>query len=578
MNGVASQNTTERPVIRGRKHAISSGHFLASQAGYEILQAGGNAVDAGVAAAMVLAVVHSDIVNFAGVCPMMVYTAEDGVVRSIDGLGYWPRAADVEVFRNDFDNRIPEGILRTVMPAAPAAWIAALERFGTVSFADAVSFAAGYARDGFVLYPLMASNIALDAEKYRRWPSSAAHYLPSGSAPVVGEVFRQPDLASTIDYMIASEAAASHGGRQAGLKAARDAFYRGDIARTIADYHTAQGGWVTFEDLSGYKPAWEPVFSQSFRNHEVYSCGPWCQGPVLLQALKLLSRTGIEGLAHNSFEYIHLLAEVLKLSFCDREHFYGDPRFVDVPLETLLSDDYADRRLALIDRDKAWTDLPPRDPALTGTNQARLVEASEGETPPAHDTSFVAVFDRYGNAFSATPSDVSRDTPIIPGTGICPSSRGSQSRVEPGHPSVVAPGKRPRLTPNPAMVLDTMGRPVLALGSPGADVQSQAMLQALLNCMLFGMNPQEAVEAPRFATFSFPSSFAPHSHFPGRLSYEARIEPNVVEKLGVAGHDLFAWPSSVWRAGGVCLVAKDHETGVVSAGADPRRESYALGT
>ena len=577
MSTVSSQNTTHRPVIRGRTHAVSSGHYLASQAGFEVMQAGGNAVDAGVAAAMVLAVVHSDIVNVAGVCPMMFYSAEDGRVRSLDGLGYWPARADVELFRNEYDNAIPEGILRTVMPAAPAAWIAALRRFGTISFADAVSHAVGYARDGFVMYPLMASNIVTDADKYRRWDTSAAHYLPAGRPPEVGEVFVQSDLAATLDHMIAAERAASDRGRDEGLQAAHDAFYRGDIARAIADYHTAHGGWVSFDDLAGYEPSWEPVYSQSFGKNTVFACGPWCQGPILLQALKLLSRTRVHEFAHNSFEYIHLVAEVLKLSFCDREHYYGDPKFVDVPLAALLSDDYADRRLRLIDPSRAWRDLPPRDAELAGGHSGRTLNAAPGELPPAHDTSFVAVFDRFGNAFAATPSNVSRDTPIIPGTGLCPSSRGSQSRVEPGHPAVVAPGKRPRLTPNPAMALDDRGRPILAIGSPGADVQSQAMLQVLLNTELFGMNPQEAIEEPRFATFSFPSSFAPHSHFPGRLSHEARIGEDVLEKLSAAGHELFAWPEWVWRAGGVCMVSKDHQTGVVQAGADPRRESYALG-
>ena len=577
MTEVSSQNTTYRPVIRGCSHAISSGHFLASQAGFEVLENGGNAVDAGVAAAMVLAVVHSDIVNVAGVCPTMIYSAEDGRVYSLDGLGHWPRAADVDLFRNEYNNSIPEGILRTVMPAAPAVWIAALKRFGTLSFADAVGAAVRYARDGFVMYPLMASNIATDAEKYRRWESSAAHYLPGGQPPEVGDVFAQPDLAATLGHMVAEEAAVAARGRDVGLEAAHSAFYRGDIARTIADYHAAHGGWVTFEDLAGYQSNWEPVYAQAFGGNTVYACGPWCQGPVLLQALKLLSRSGVEKLQHNSFTYIHLVAEILKLCFCDREYFYGDPKFVDVPLTELLSDAYADRRLQLIDPQRAWRDLPPRSPELQSSHSGILMEAAPREVPAAHDTSYVAVVDRHGNAFSATPSDVSRDTPVIPGTGLCPSSRGSQSRVEPGHPSVLAPGKRPRLTPNPAMVLDNQNRPVQVIGSPGADVQSQAMLQVLLNVELFGMNPQEAVEAPRFATFSFPSSFSPHSHFPGRLSYEARISADVLDALAAVGHELFAWPDWIWRAGGVCLVTKDHRTGVVSAGADPRRECYALG-
>jgi gamma-glutamyltranspeptidase/glutathione hydrolase len=299
---------------------------------------------------------------------------------------------------------------------------------------------------------------------------------------------------------------------------------------------------------------------------------------VLLQSLRLLDGGVLGGLEHNSPAYIHRLSESIKLAFADRHAYYGDPRFRKVPLSRLLSDEYTDRRRELIDLARAQTGLPaPGDYRQTGVAPYMIPAAPDpGPVLASLDTSYVCVIDRAGNAFSATPSDVSADTPVIPGTGLCVSSRGSQSWIDPIHPASVQPGKRPRLTPNPAIAI-RQDEFVLPFGTPGGDVQCQAMLQTFLNCTVFQMNAQQAVEAARFGSYSVPDSFWPHSYLPGRLNLEARIPEETGDVLSKMGHDVARWPAWTWKAGGVCMILKNLATGVMSAGADPRRPSYALG-
>ena len=571
--------TAHRPVIMGTRHMVVSGHYLAAHAGFQILEAGGNAIDAGVAAGIALGVLQSDMVNVAGVAPIILYLADRREVITISGLGCWPRAVSTELFRRDYNGRIPEGILRTVVPAAPDAWITALERYGTMGFADVAATAIRFARDGFPMHPFMAGQIRANVDSYRRWPSNAAIYLPGGQPPQPGDVFQQTDLARTLQYMVDEEAHARNRGREAGLQAARDAFYRGDIAATIVQFHRENGGLLTAEDLAEFRVGVEPPVHTTFGEVEVYACGPWCQGPVLLQALTLLEGCDLRAQGHNSLRYIHTVTEAVKLAFADRDRYYGDPRFVQVPMAELLSKAYAERRRALIRENEAWPEMPPAGDPQTLSALAtggRMVPEARNAGSPGLDTSYVCVMDRHGNVFSATPSDTSSDTPVVPGTGLCPSSRGSQSWADPNHASCVAPGKRPRLTPNPALALRN-GRPFMAFGTPGGDVQAQAMLQAFLNIVLFGMDPQEAVEAPRFASYSFPDSFEPHAYHPGRLNIEGRISQETGAALAALGHKVHWWPQWVWRAGAVCCIVADPITGVLHGGADPRRQSYAVG-
>jgi gamma-glutamyltranspeptidase/glutathione hydrolase len=560
---------THRPTLYGTRHAISAGHYLAASAGFSILEAGGNAIDAGVAAGIALGVLQPDLVNVAGVAPILIRLA-DGTLESIAGLGWWPRSLPADLFMREHGGKIPDGVLRTVVPAAPDAWITALRRHGTMRFADVAASAIRFAAEGFAVYPLLARSIASHEKEYRRWESNSAVFLPSGRVPRAGEKFVQSDLARTLQYM-ADQDRAVGADRLAGLDAAHHAFYRGDIARAIVLFQQQEGGYLSLDDLAEYHSAIESVVRRRWRGHELITCGPWCQGPALQQALALVEHVGIDGLAHNSTDYLHRIVECLNLALADREYHFGDPRFVEVPIDHLLDPITIARRSAGVRDDRAFGKMPAR---LDSSDLSYL--ESNAELPKVEaDTSYCCVVDRWGNAFSATPSDGCGNVPVVPGLGIAPSSRGSQSRPDPRHPAGVAPGKRPRLTPNPALLVTESGG-VMPFGTPGGDVQTQAMLQVLLNIMHFGMDPQTAIEAPRVASYNFPSSFAPFEYFPGRLAIEGRIDKATRGELASRGHVIQDWPDWTWLAGSVEVILTDPETGLIGAGADPRRPAYAI--
>lgn len=560
---------THRPTIHGTRHAVSAGHYLAAAAGFSILEAGGNAIDAGVAAGIALGVLQPDLVNFAGVAPILVRLA-DGTTESIAGLGWWPRSLPADLFVREHGGRIPDGVLRTVVPAAPDAWITALRRHGTMRFADVAASAIRFAAEGFSVYPLLAASIASHEAEYRRWASNTAVFLPGGRVPRPGEKFVQSDLARTVQYMADQDRAAG-ADRLAGLDAAHHAFYRGDIARAIVAFQHQEGGHLSMADMAEYRSPIEPVVRRRWRGHELVTCGPWCQGPALQQALALVERVGIDGLAHNSADYLHRIVECLNLALADREYHFGDPRFVDVPVDHLLDPATIARRAAAVRDDRAFGQMPPPLDRPNLSYAGSEAELSKVEA----DTSYCCVVDRWGNAFSATPSDGSGNVPVVPGLGITPSGRGSQSRPDPRHPAGVAPGKRPRLTPNPALLVTGDGG-VMPFGTPGGDVQTQAMLQVLLNVVHFGMDLQGAIEAPRVASYSFPSSFAPFEYFPGRLAVEGRIERATRDELAARGHAVRDWPDWTWLAGSVEAILTDPGTGLIAAGADPRRPAYAI--
>lgn len=561
-----------RPTLHGPRHAVSAGHYLASTAAITVLEEGGNAVDAGCAAGLALGVLLPDLVNVAGVAPILIRLA-DGRTESIAGLGHWPAATPPDVFLREHAGMIPDGVRRTVVPAAPDAWITALERHGTMGFADVARFALRWAAEGFAVFPLLRESIEKHRDEYARWESNAAIFLPGGRIPEVGERFVQADLARTLAYLCdEARAAEAKGGRLAGLAAARRAFYEGDIAAAITRFQQQEGGWLSRADMAGFRSKIEPVVSRRWRGHELLACGPWCQGPALIQALLLAERAGIAGHAHNSADYIHILTECLKAAMADREYHFGDPAFVDVPLAALLGEAHIAARVAEIRMDRAHPSIPA---PLLDAAPAPLNAARRDIPKVEADTSYVAVVDRHGNAFSATPSDGSWNSPVVPGLGLIPSNRGSQSRPDPAHPCGVAPGKRPRLTPNPAILVTKEGG-AMPFGTPGGDVQIQAMLQVMLNIFQHGMEVQEAIDAPRFATYAPPSSFAPFEAFPGRLAVEARVPASVREELARRGHKVADWPESTWLAGSVEAVLHMPERGLVAAGADTRRPAHAI--
>src|SRR3954453_10387902 len=296
---------SHRPTIMGTRHMIAATQYLAAEAGFKILEAGGNAVDAGVAGGIALGVVQPEFVNMAGVAPIIIYSAAQDRIFTIAGLGPWPKALDPHYFMKNHGGKIPQGIMRTVVPAAPDAWITALERFGTMSFGEVAQSAIGFARDGFPVYPLMSEVITEHEAEYRMFPSNVALYLPQNRPPRAGEIFVQKALGATIQYMADQEATAKHRGREAGLAAARDAFYRGDIARAIVKFQKEQGGFLSADDLANYRSGFDEPVSTSFGDIRLFACGPWCQGPSLLQALNLLDGAELRKLGHNSAGYLH---------------------------------------------------------------------------------------------------------------------------------------------------------------------------------------------------------------------------------------------------------------------------------
>lgn len=564
-----------RPTVIGKRYAVACGHYLAATAAVRVLERGGNAVDAGVTAAMALAILQPDIVSFSGVAPTLVYRKNDRTVHSLAGLGCWPQSTDIERLRSEGNGVVPEGLLRTVMPAAPATHVEALLQFGNISFEEAASAAHEIARDGFAAYPGFVRHMEKFADKYRRWPSSADIYLPGGRAPRIGEIFRQEQLARSLAGMMQAERSAP-GNRAAKLRAARDHYYKGPIAEGIAAFHREHRGFVTREDLAAFEVPVEKSISCSYKAHQIHSCDTWCQGISLLQSLKILEGIDLPALGHNTPAYIHMTGEALNLAFADREAYVGDPRFVDVPVAGMLSAEYAATQRARIDTAKAFGALPApgRPPGTSRDAFVPLLSSYPTAVPgTALDTIYCCVVDADGNAYSATLSDNARDTPVIPSLGGTVSSRGAQGRLEAGHPAEVRPGKRPRLTPTPALAL-LDGEFAMGFGTPGGDVQTQAMLQVYLNITEFGMTVQQAIEQPRFGTFIFPNSFSPHAI--GKFNVESRLPDSTVTALKNLGHAVQLWSDLTPAAGAVCAIRRDPETGWLHAGADPRREAYAI--
>lgn len=570
-----------RPNVMAMNHVVASGHHLSAQAGFQILEAGGNAIDAGVATGIATCVLESEFVGFSGVAPTLIYLAETREVITISGVGPWPQAASCDYFHKHHGGRVPAGLLHSVVPAAPDIWITALERYGTMSFGEVATAAIRFARDGFPMYPMMRECIANKSADFGRWPSTAAIFLPGGKVPDEGEVFVQSDLAKTLQYLVDEEAAHAGEGRAAGLQAARDAFYKGDVAAALVRHQEEDGGLMTREDLAAFRAEFETPCRTKFHDIDVYSTGPWCQGPMILEALNFLEGIDLAGMGHNSPGYIHAVAEALKLAAADREFYYGDPKFVDVPLDTLLSKPYADDRRGLIRPNEAWPGLPPAGTVGGHTPPAWMPDPSSspavaGDAAQPLETSYLCAVDKAGNIFSATPSDPVISGPVTPGTGLTVSMWGSRAHTNPDHPACVGPGRRPRMSASPMFAVKE-GQFMMPFGSPGSEVVGQAQLQAFLNVSVFGMTPQAAVEAPRFASYSWPGSALPHAYSPGRINLEGLIDRKTGDALEELGHTVEWWPDRKWLAGSVCTVRVDAETGIRQAGADPRRSAYAVG-
>ena len=405
----------------------------------------------------------------------------------------------------------------------------------------------------------------------------AAVFLPEGRPPKVGEMLVQRELGDLFRRLVSIESTHSPRGRAAAIMAARDSIYRGEIAREIVAFMAREGGALTAEDLADQRLDIGPAVHASYRGLDVYACGPWSQGPLVPMTLNILEGYDVAAMGAGSLEFLHTYTEAMKLACADREGFFGDPDLVDVPLRGLLKPAYAAERRELIRADRAWPELPPpgdpwRHEGRSGPAGYRPRLAAGVGAP---DTSYVCAMDSEGNAFSATPSDPGLGAPLVTGLGMIVSTRGAQLWTTPGHPSAIAPRKRPRLTPNPALVARD-GRAVMPFGCPGEDAQCQAMVQVLCNVVDFGMNVQAAIEAPRVISRSFPWSFHPHEYRPGELQVEGRVAREVRDGLARLGHLVVDMPDFTPAAAGVCAIRRI-ETGALEGGADPRRESYAVG-
>lgn len=573
---------TYRPAIIGNHFMVSTGHYLASMAAVRILENGGNATDAGVAAGMCINVLHPDMTNLGGVAPIILYDSATDDVRTISGLGTWPANVQLEFLTNEWNGDLPTGVNQCVMPAAIDSWLTALRLYGSMSLAEVSAPAIALAEEGFAAYDFLCANIAQSFDTIRNWEASAAVYLPNGASPRPGDRIVQRDVAGLLRMLIEAEQGAQHGGRETGIQVARDRFYKGDIAERIAEFFHMSGGFLTLDDLKTFAVDVEEPVSVNYRGFDVYSCGPWCQGPVVLQALAILEGYDLASLGQNSAEALHLIIEALKAAFADREHYYGDPKFVDVPMDGLLNPDYAATWRDRISLDHASSGMPiPGNPRLYQqdvlSDSPRAYEEPQAfQARVSPDTSYLCVVDKQGNAFSATPSDGITTTPVIPGLGIIVSGRGEQSWLDSNHPSSIEPGKRPRLTPSPGLIMKDH-RVFAPYGTPGSDVQPQAMVQLAINLIDFEMNPQAAVEAPRVASFSFPRSSHPHPYSPGLLNVERRIPRHVSEALQRMGHRVEEWPAWSPQAGSMCTIVVDPVRKTLSGGADPRRLAYAIG-
>ena len=568
--------TQGRPAVLAKRWMVSSSHYLASQAGASVFVRGGNAVDAGVTAGIALNVLERHLTDFGGVAPTIVFRPGMAGPESIDGLGRWPSSLTLEAYRKLHGDDMPIGIARSVTPAACDAWLTALARHGRLTLADVLAPNIELA-EGFPVYPRLARAITMLEERLRAWPTSYRIFCAGGRPPRVGEILVQRDLAALFRRLVEIERANASKGRSAAIMAARDAIYRSDIARQIAAFQKQQGGFITEEDLAAQHVSIEPPVHTTYRGIDVYACGPWSQGPLVPMTLNLLEAYDVSAMGSGSLAYLHRYTEAFKLAAADREGFFGDPDQVDVPIDGLLDKAYADERRQLIRDDRAWPELPePGNPwryeGRAGPAGYRPRVASGVGAP---DTSYCCAMDAEGNAFSATPSDPGLGSPIVEGLGIIVSTRGAQLWTTPGHPSAIAPRKRPRLTPNPALLMKD-GRALMPFGCPGEDAQCQAMVQTVCNVVDFGMNVQAAIEAPRVISRSFPWTFHPHAYEPGVLMVEGRIAREVRDGLAQLGHDVRDLPDFSPAAAGMCAI-RELEPGTLEGGADPRRESYAIG-
>jgi gamma-glutamyltranspeptidase/glutathione hydrolase len=473
--------------------------------------------------------------------------------------------------------------LPATVPAAFGSWAFALMHHGRLTLKDVLEPAIAYTESGFPMYPGLRNVVAGLARRFREeWPSSAAIYLPNNRVPAVGEVFRNPDWAATLKRVVEVETQERQRGREGAIQAAIDYWYKGPVAERIVAYlqqtaiRDASGrknrGLLSQDDFAEWRPTVEEPVTIRYHGLDVYKCGPWTQGPVFLQQLRLLEGYDLLRLGHNTPNYIHTVIEAAKLAFADRERFYADPAQVQVPLQRLLSSAYADERRRLIDPNKASLEMRPgQGPESVPADVSGLPETFRG------DTTHTCAIDAEGNMMAATCSGGwIPSSPVVPGLGFPMGTRGQMFYLDPHNAGALAPRKRPRTTLTPSLVLKD-GQPWMVFGTPGGDQQDQWTLQFFLNYVDFGMNLQEAIDRPTFHSIHCPSSFYPHDAVAGGLVLEGRIPERVRRELVARGHKVGV--AGLWAHGKVMAVRLDSKNGVLAGAVSPRSQiGYVMGS
>ena len=586
-SGYGQRRPTERLVrspSRGTHGAVAAGSEYATEAGMRMYFHGGNAVDAGVATMLAASVTEFSHFGLGGEAPILVRTRE-GKVYAIAGVGTMPKLATADFFRNHkvgedemleppepngLKNWVPvAGILPALVPGMVEAALVTLRDFGTKSFGEAVEPAIELA-DGFPLDEMRSISIARSVRFLEAWPDSRRVFLPNGRVPQPGEILRQPDLARTLRSMAAAEKKALAGGatRAKAIDAVGDFFYRGEIAHKLDAFSKAHGGFLRYEDMAAFHVEPEAPVSTTFQGYTVYKPGFWSQGPAMIETLNILEGYDLRAMRLNSADYIHTLVEALKLAYADRDTYYGDPKFVKIPAARLLSNEYGAERRAQIGPNASLDfrpgDVEPNPPLHPFYD--KIARYKIDDALRAKDTTCVDAIDKDGVAFSATPSGAWMPSYIAGDTGIPLTQRAQSFLLVPGHPNELAGGKRPRVTLSPTLVTNP-DRTVLALSTPGGDNQDQSLLQVLFDSILWGMNAEAAVEAPRFQSEHLVSSFDNHAMSPGSLLLDERTPAAVVAELQKRKHlvDL----RSRYNSGAAPVMIRLHPTGLIEAGADP---------
>jgi len=593
---------TTRPEIQGTFGVVASTHWLASASGMAVMERGGNAFDAAVAAGFVLQVVEPHLNGPGGEVPIILHHAESGRQEVICGQGVAPAAASIERYRDLGLDLVPgSGLLAAVVPGAFDAWMLLLHDYGTLRARDVLEFAIDYAAGGYPLVPGITTKIATVRELFEgHWPTSAAVYLPGGEVPPPGARFRNPALASTYRRLL-EEAEAKTGDRDGQIEAMREAWYRGFVADAVEAFcretqwldtsGERHGGLLTAADLASWQATKEAPVAYDCWGHTFCKAGPWGQGPVFLQQLALLAESDVASLDPLGADFVHLEVEAAKLAFADREAFYGDPNFVEVPLDTLLSPAYNAERRRLIS-EAASLDLRPgqvsghagRIDIEGALGRLKLGQDALGggeptlQADPADqtggDTCHLDVVDRHGNMVSATPSGGwLHGSPVIPELGFCLGTRAQMFWLEPGYPSSLAPGKRPRTTLSVNLVLRD-GEPYMVFGTPGGDYQDQWTVTFALRHLHHGMNLQEAIDAPAFLTDHLVDSFWPRGADLGSLTIEGRFPEATIADLKRRGHRVTM--AEDWSLGRLSAAVRDGD--LLKAAANPRlMQGYAVG-